>query len=77
VLDQDFPQPWDRSYRQVMATVEALTADDFASGSALEQSLGDTIDGALATNTYAHYVEHTPRVEALVASVKQGSVGSA
>jgi Mycothiol maleylpyruvate isomerase N-terminal domain len=58
---------WDRSYRRVVETIEGLTEADFAPGSALEQALGDTIDGALANNTYAHYAEHVPALEAFVA----------
>ena len=58
---------WDRSYRRVVEIVEELTEADFASGSALEQVLGDTVDGALANNTYAHYAEHLPALEAFVA----------
>jgi hypothetical protein len=58
---------WDRSYRRVVELVEELTEADFASGSDLEQVLRDTVDGALANNTYAHYAEHWPALEALVA----------
>jgi uncharacterized protein YndB with AHSA1/START domain len=58
---------WDRSYRQIVETVEALADADVAPGSALEQALGDTVDGALANNTYTHYEEHMPALEAFVA----------
>jgi Mycothiol maleylpyruvate isomerase N-terminal domain len=58
---------WDRSYRRVVEALEALSEADFAPGSALEQALGDTVDGALANNTYAHYAEHLPALEAFVA----------
>ena len=59
---------WDCSYRQVVALVEELTESDFAPGSALEHALGDTVDGALANNTYEHYVEHLPGLEAIDSS---------
>jgi len=45
-----------------------LTESDFAPGSALEHALGDTVDGALANNTYEHYVEHLPGLEAIDSS---------
>jgi hypothetical protein len=35
---------WERSYRSVVAAVEALSETDFVAGSALEQALGDTVD---------------------------------
>ena len=67
---------WDDSYRAVVAAVDELTEVDFMPGSALEHALGDTVDGALANNTYAHYAEHLPGLEALarmsVASDKGG-----
>jgi hypothetical protein len=59
---------WDDSYRAVVAAVEDLTEIDFMPGSTLEQTLGDTVDGALANNTYAHYAEHLPELEALARS---------
>jgi hypothetical protein len=68
---------WEQSYRQVVEVVETLRESDFAPGSALEQLLGDTIDGALANNTYAHYAEHLPRLEGLVARVNRGREGPA
>jgi hypothetical protein len=74
---EDAVAAWERSYQQVVEMVEALRESDFAPGSALEQSLGDTIDGALANNTYAHYAEHLPRLEALVARVSRDREGSA
>jgi hypothetical protein len=59
---------WDESYRAVVAAVEELTEIDFTPGCALEQTLGDTVDGALANNTYAHYAEHLPELELLARS---------
>ena len=58
---------WDRSYRRVVEVVEELTEADFAPGSSLEQALGDTLDGALANNTYAHYAEHVQALKAFIA----------
>jgi hypothetical protein len=58
---------WDRSHRRVVEVVEEMTEADFAPGSSLEQALGDTVDGALANNTYAHYAEHVPALKAFVA----------
>ena len=58
---------WDRSYSRVVDTIEELREADFAPGSALEQALGDTVNGALANNTYTHYAEHLPALAAFVA----------
>ena len=67
---------WDRSYRRVVRIVEELSEADFALGSALEQALGDTVDGALANNTYTHYAEHVPALEAFVARCSQAPPGT-
>ena len=58
---------WEQSFRQVVALAEALAEADFAPDSAVVQRLGDTIDGALANNTYEHYAEHTPAVREWIA----------
>lgn len=58
---------WEGSFRAVVAAVAALREEDFAEGSALTATLGDTIDGALANNTYEHYAEHTPALLAWLA----------
>jgi hypothetical protein len=57
---------WERSCGCVIGIVEELTETDFAPDSSLERALGDTVDGALANNTYAHYAEHLPALEAFV-----------
>jgi DinB superfamily len=57
---------WERSCGCVIGIVEELTEADFAPDSSLERALGDTVDGALANNTYAHYAEHLPALEAFV-----------
>jgi hypothetical protein len=74
---EDARAAWEHSSRQVVEVVETLRESYFAPGSTLEQVLGDTIDGALANNTYAHYAEHLPRLEALVARVNRGRERSA
>jgi hypothetical protein len=56
---------WERSCRQVFVAVSELSETDFAPGSLLEQALGDTVDGALANNTYGHYAEHLPALRAV------------
>jgi hypothetical protein len=43
---------------------------DFAPGSALEQALGDAVDGALANSTYTHHAEHLPALAAFVAKYR-------
>lgn len=55
---------WERSFQQVVAAVEALDEGAFAPTSRVCQLLDDTIDGALANNTYEHYDEHIPDIEA-------------
>ncbi len=61
---------WDQSYRHVVEAIKELSESDFAPGSALEQALGDTVDGALANNTYTHYAEHLHALQALAARCK-------
>ena len=39
---------WDQSYGRVVASIEELGETDFP---------GDSVDDALANNTYAHYAE--------------------
>jgi hypothetical protein len=73
---EDTLAAWERSYRQVVEVVKALRESDFRPGNRLEQLLGDTINGTLANNTYAHYAKHLPRLEALVARVNRGREGS-
>lgn len=49
------------SARQVVAAVAALAEADFDPAGPLAAALDDTIDGALANNTYAHWAEHLSR----------------
>ena len=53
---------WTKSHERVAEIVAALDDADFAEGSAMQQVLDDTIDGALANNTYEHYDEHAPQI---------------
>lgn len=55
---------WQDSYQQVVSAVRALADADFDPGGTLAQALGDTIDGALGNNSYEHYAEHLPAIEA-------------
>jgi hypothetical protein len=55
---------WDASYEEVVETVVALPEETFAPASSVVTALDDSIDGALANNTYAHYAEHRPDLEA-------------
>jgi len=57
---------WETSFRQVVAMVETLTDDEFAVDGPVVRCLDDTIDGALANNTYEHYSEHTPAILAWI-----------
>jgi hypothetical protein len=44
--------------------IEALPDDAFEDGSALEQSLGETVHGVFANNTYEHYPIHEGQLRA-------------
>jgi hypothetical protein len=57
---------WLESYASVLEFVNALPDDVFHAPNSVTQILSDTIDGALANNTYAHYAEHLPRLIALL-----------
>lgn len=57
---------WRASYEAVLEFVESIPDDVFEAPNAVTDLLGDTIDGALANNTYAHYAEHLPKLEALL-----------
>ncbi len=55
---------WDASFAAIRAAVQALDEGDFEPFSPVCVLLEDTIDGALANNTYEHYQEHRPALEA-------------
>lgn len=53
---------WEVSRRQVVTLVNDLPDDAFDPSGRVVAALGDTIDGALANNTYEHYAEHGPQI---------------
>jgi hypothetical protein len=55
---------WSRSVEVVIAEVSRLNYADFDPGGRVVQLLDDTINGALANNTYEHWAEHGGQVEA-------------
>jgi ribosomal protein S18 acetylase RimI-like enzyme len=59
-------QAWDNSFQQIVAFVRALPDAAFDLDGAVVQLLEDTIDNAFNNNTYEHYAEHLPMVEAWV-----------
>lgn len=59
---------WQASYQRVVSAVCALSDAEFDPEGPLAQTLGDTIDGALANNSYEHYAEHLPAIEAWLRS---------
>ncbi|HEY0737332.1 MAG TPA: DinB family protein [Herpetosiphonaceae bacterium] len=67
---------WERSVQQVLAAIQALPDADFLPNSALTQILEDSIDGALGNNTYGHYIEHRPEVEAWLDNLEAGRGGA-
>lgn len=62
---------WDESFAQVIASVEALSDADFEPTGSVCILLDDTIDGALANNSYEHYLEHLPEVVHWAKRVRQ------
>lgn len=58
---------WEESFHQIITAVQLLADADFLADSAVVQRLGDTIDGALANNTYDHYAEHLPAMQTWIA----------
>jgi uncharacterized protein (TIGR03083 family) len=61
---------WQVSFRQLVAAVESLSAAEYADDGMLARCLNDTIEGALANNSYEHYAEHRPAVEAWIAHIR-------
>ena len=62
----DVLRAWDHSYSQVVAAVTSLSDADFDPAGPTARALDDTIDGALGNNTYGHYAEHLPAIEAWI-----------
>ena len=67
---EDVRADWERSFREVITAVELLSDADFDPSGGVVYVLGDTIDGALANHSYAHYAEHLDAVLALVGQPK-------
>ncbi len=57
---------WLDSSASVIDFVRSLPDDVFRAPNAVTRILGDTVDGALANNTYAHYAEHVPNLLGLL-----------
>ncbi len=57
---------WTKSCRDMIRAVQALTDADFDLAGPLAQRLGDTVDSALANNSYEHYATHLPALEAAI-----------
>jgi hypothetical protein len=54
---------WQRSFEEVIAAVDGLPASYFDLSHPIALVLDDSIDGALANNTYDHYREHMADLE--------------
>jgi hypothetical protein len=57
---------WLESVASVLEYVKALPDEVFEASNPVTDVLEDSIDGALANNTYDHYLEHLPKLLALV-----------
>lgn len=58
---------WRTSRREVIAFVERLPDDAFDPSGTVAARLGDTIDGALANNTYEHWAAHLAEIRQALA----------
>lgn len=54
---------WRRSYQSVVEVIDALDEADFEPESVVVKALHDSIDGAVANNTYEHYEYHGAEIE--------------
>ena len=61
---------WRRSFEEVVAAVEGLPASSFDPSHPITLALDDSIDGALANNTYDHYREHLADIELAIQHVR-------
>ncbi len=59
---------WRRSYQTVVEMIESLGEADFEPESMVVKALDDSIDGAVANNTYEHYDFHGAQIEAWLES---------
>jgi uncharacterized protein (TIGR03083 family) len=62
---------WRQSYAEVVAAVAALPDAYFDAAHPITAVLEDTIDGALANNTYDHYREHLPDLEQAIRQLQR------
>ncbi len=53
---------FEASYTMLWETVQKLSDEAFQPGGRIEQALGDTINGALAKNTYEHWLIHEAQI---------------
>lgn len=60
---------WLQSTAQVISAVKSMSDDEFDPSSSVCECLDDSVDGALANNTYSHYAEHLPELEAWLRAV--------
>ncbi len=63
---------WHRSYERVVAMIESLDEADFDGQSEVVKLLEDSIDGAVANNTYEHYDFHGAQIEVWLAKQVSG-----
>jgi len=55
---------FEHSYGELVECVKSLPKSAFEVGSPIEQALDDTVEGALANNTYAHWPIHEAQIRA-------------
>lgn len=66
---EDVMADFQRSFRAVVALVEMMPEEAFDEGGEVMQRLGNSLDDALAIDTYAHYAEHRVQIEAWLAGL--------
>jgi hypothetical protein len=62
-------QAWDNSFNAIVQIVQSLPDSAFEPASPITVLLDDTVDGALANNSYEHYADHRAALEALAAEL--------
>ncbi len=60
---EEVRRAWKRSFEEVIAVVDGLPERSFDRSHPITVVLDDSIDGALANNTYDHYREHLADLE--------------
>jgi hypothetical protein len=58
----DVRHAWESSCMDLVAQIAALADSDFDPTGPVVQTLDDTIDGAVANNSYEHWAEHLPQL---------------